>query len=305
MVDEALEYYNFSNPHVQLIRHNENMTYLVVDEERKYVLRIHKSVEGLDLSKGAGNRTRELLIQSEIELLQNIGLKKGLLTQIPIANNDNKLITYLKTGTPVTVLSWIEGEDLRNFEINNDLVFRVGQMIGRLHTMLLGINYTNRYCYDDRYIDEISTNIYDAYQMKHILDKQYEIIQEALSQIRSKILNKKENMIFIHADLSKSNIILSGDSILPIDFSLSGLGFPEQDLADMNWTLHNEMLSPFLFEGYESINKEKIDQSCIRMYTTLYPISYIASHHYTVFQKSQFQNAVKNWVTTIIEPFIS
>lgn len=304
MIEEAQKHYNFANPHISLIRHNENMTYLVDDEGKKYVLRIHKSVEGLDLSKGSGNQKRELLIQSEIELLQKISLKGDLLVQRPIANNDNKFITYLKNGTPVTVLSWIEGEDLRNFEINDDLSFRIGQMIARLHKLLKDINSTNRYCYDDLYLHEISTNLSDAYQRKHIGSKEYEIIQEALCKMKSKIINEKENMIFIHADLSKSNIILSGDSIFPIDFSLAGLGFAEQDLADMNWTLHNEKLSPNLYAGYESMNKFKINQSRIRMYTVLYPISYISSHHKTAFQEHQFQDVVNHWVTTIIEPYI-
>jgi hypothetical protein len=64
VIEEALQHYNFNKPHAKLIRHNENMTYLVDDEESKYVLRIHKSLEGLDLSKGSSNRTRELLVHT-------------------------------------------------------------------------------------------------------------------------------------------------------------------------------------------------------------------------------------------------
>lgn len=48
MIEEALKYYNFQDPKVTLIGHNENMTYKVMDSARNYLLRIHRAAEGLD-----------------------------------------------------------------------------------------------------------------------------------------------------------------------------------------------------------------------------------------------------------------
>ena len=52
MLNEAMKHYNFKNPETILIRHNENMTYLVKDDNQRYLLRIHKTADGLDLSAG-------------------------------------------------------------------------------------------------------------------------------------------------------------------------------------------------------------------------------------------------------------
>ena len=49
MIHEALNCYDFKNPDVELLRHNENMTYKVTDVEKSYVLRIHKPSEGFNL----------------------------------------------------------------------------------------------------------------------------------------------------------------------------------------------------------------------------------------------------------------
>ena len=49
MVDKVIKQYHFIDPGVELIRHNENMTYKVTDIEKSYVLRIHKPYEGINL----------------------------------------------------------------------------------------------------------------------------------------------------------------------------------------------------------------------------------------------------------------
>ena len=49
MINKALNYYHFNNPSVELIRHNENMTYKITDTDKSYVMRVHKPTEGFRL----------------------------------------------------------------------------------------------------------------------------------------------------------------------------------------------------------------------------------------------------------------
>lgn len=96
MLDEAMKNYNFKHPEAILIRHNENMTYLVEDDNKRFLLRIHKTVDGLDLSAGCRNIPRHKLIDSEIELLNLLGNAGTINTQFPIKNKYNEYITYLE-----------------------------------------------------------------------------------------------------------------------------------------------------------------------------------------------------------------
>jgi len=53
------------------------MTYLIKDNNQSFLLRIHKTVDGLDLSAGSRNIHRSILIDSEIKLLNQ--LQKGII----------------------------------------------------------------------------------------------------------------------------------------------------------------------------------------------------------------------------------
>lgn len=304
MLDEVFRNYEFTHPEAKFIRHNENMTYMVMDDQKTYLLRIHKEVEGLDLSQGCGNIPRQARIRSEIELLNQLHMGGEKKTQCPVRNKSGEYITYLENGIPVTVLSWLEGCDLQKTVITNELVYRIGEAIGRLHNAMSKISCTNRYWYDEAFVDKLSDDINEAYELRHINELHCRQMQDVLFCIRRILAVEKQQFTFLHADLSKSNLINSYGEICPIDFSLSGYGLAEQDLSDINWTLHNEKLTPSLFSGYESVTKHTINHFFIRMFTALYPISYIASHHNKIYQDEKFIQTLSRWCDTILLPFI-
>jgi len=304
MLDEVFRNYEFKHPEAIFIRHNENMTYMVKDDNEKYLLRIHKSIDGLDLSQGCGDIQRQALIGSEIELLNQLHAVGGIKTQCPVKNNLGKYITYLESGVPATVLSWLDGEDLRNIVISYELAYKIGETIGKLHNAMSIIPGMDRYFYDEAFTDKVSNDINVAYESKHINEHHYRLMQEVLSYVRRTLVKEKRQFIFLHADLSKSNLIYSHGEISPIDFSLSGYALQEQDLADINWTLHNENRTPPLFAGYESATKRTINHFFFRMFTALYPISYIASHHNKVYQDEKFIQTLDRWCDTVLTPFV-
>ena len=148
MIDEALSYYDFKEPDTFLIRHNENMTYQVMDGNQKYLLRIHKSAEGLDFSSLCGHLPRQVYIESEIELLLRLNENSAIQLQAPVNNKFGTYVTRLSSGYYATALTWIDGDALTNMVITNEVVYEIGKLIGQLHNSVVKLPYINRYSYD-------------------------------------------------------------------------------------------------------------------------------------------------------------
>ncbi|MCL2416249.1 MAG: hypothetical protein FWD01_05475, partial [Defluviitaleaceae bacterium] len=70
VINRALELYSFANPNVELIRHNENMTYKIIDDMGSYVLRIHQPVDGFNLDLLLADMNKTTLIADEMAILQ-------------------------------------------------------------------------------------------------------------------------------------------------------------------------------------------------------------------------------------------
>jgi len=148
MIEEVLRRYSFANPIATLIRHNENMTYRVDDGAARYLLRIHRAAEGLNFTFQCGDTPRRVFVESENRLLRLL-TDTPLDTQRPIANTRGEDITALESGDYVTVLSWLDGEDLGKSEVTPGLARDIGALIGRLHTETAAFPSLDRYCYDD------------------------------------------------------------------------------------------------------------------------------------------------------------
>lgn len=304
MIEEAIKKYNFIHPEVVFIRHNENMTYEISVENIKYLLRIHKAAEGLDFSMSYGDTPRKVFIGSEIELLSKLNDIGSINTQYPIKNASGEYLTCLESGELVTVLSWLEGDTLVNTTITEDLVYQIGQMIGKLHNATAQISDLARCKYDEEYIDRISNEIRKAYEVKHIQEQSYELIEKVLSYTRKILVKEKHNVILIHADLSKSNIINNLGNLSPIDFSLSGYGIPEMELGQIIGSLHKDEYIPSLIAGYESMGNRKINNSYIKAFIALSVIGYIVIHHNKVYKDESFVNAMHRWGETLFGPVL-
>jgi Ser/Thr protein kinase RdoA (MazF antagonist) len=302
MIEEALKNYNFKNPEAVFIRHNENITYKILDEDNKYLLRIHNAAEGLDFSISYGATPRQIFIESEIELLTKLHNIGSIKTQFPIRNIAGEYVTRLNSGDLVTVLSWLDGDTLVNTSITEELVYQIGQMIGKLHNATATITNVSRCHYDQVYIDRVSNEIRNAYELKHIEEQSYELIKTVLSHIKWILAEEKQNFLLIHSDLSKSNIIYDIGNLSPIDFSLSGYGIPELELGQIIGSLYKDEYISSLVAGYESMGNRKINSSYIKAFTALSIIAYIAIHHSKVYKDESFVNAMGRWCDTFFIP---
>ena len=298
MIEEALRNYNFRKPEAVFIRHNENMTYEIRDGNKKYLMRIHKAAEGLDFSMSYGDSPRQVFIESEIGFLTKLHNVGSLKTQCPIRNIAGENVTRLNSGDLVTVLSWLEGDSLVNTAITEEIVYQIGQMIGKLHDTTSRITTFNRCNYNELYIDRVSNEIRKAYEENHLDKKSYEMIKNVLTYIKRILKEEKHNFILIHADLSKSNIIYDKGNYSPIDFSLSGYGISEMELGDIICSLHKDEYIPSLVAGYESMCNRIINNSYLKAFVALSIIVYIVIHHNKVYKDEKFLNALDRWCNT-------
>lgn len=302
MIDEALKSYDFINPEAILIRHNENMTYAVTDENGKYLLRIHKADVGLNFNFQCGKTPRYEYIKSEVDLLLNLNDSIDMKIQQPIKNISGSYITKLSSGDYATVLLWIDGEDMTKVNITNDIAFSIGKMIAKIHNYTVKLSPIKRYSYDEFMVERVLCEIENAYKMNHINKYHYQSIRTFLLGFTEYILNEKDKFILVHGDLSKSNLIYHNDNIIPIDFSLSGYSIPEMDLADMICSLNNKNLTPYLIEGYRSESEYIPNEFFIDMHSAYSIILYIAIHHNRFIDDKKPQKSLDRWTNTFIKP---
>ncbi|MBN2853100.1 MAG: phosphotransferase [Clostridia bacterium] len=317
LVQEALSLYNFNNPTLQFIRHNENMTYKVVDGEQSYALRIHKPVEGFSLSIYDVDNERKKQIESEMNILDFLSGNPYKLIQKPVINKKGDLVSVLSDGSPVTVLKWIEGNDLNKSDISEATAMKIGYLIAWLHQKSdslinhLKIKNTNheinRYRYDQQLLKKVEEQIIIAVSKDQIKKEHESIILNTL-RIIEKRMDELESVPdmkgFVHADLSPSNLIVSDKEIAPIDFSLSGYGYFYMDIGMIlsNYNDHETRVS--IKKGYEDIMGIEIPVCYIDAFFSLGVLLFIACQHDKASKEDWFNSAVVRWCSTIFTPII-
>ncbi len=133
---EALAHYNITSTEMELLRHNENLTYRVGNE---YLLQIHEPAEGFSADFFYDGVERIKIYRSELAFLAHLK-KQGMQIREAVENRYGERITKLQNGTYVTVSKWIEGESLDKLELNDAICYRIGDMLARLHQKAKGFS---------------------------------------------------------------------------------------------------------------------------------------------------------------------
>jgi Ser/Thr protein kinase RdoA (MazF antagonist) len=302
-----LEDYAFSNPKIIFLRHNENLVYQVIDNNKTYLLRIHKPIDGFSLNLHQRQYTMSDYIDGEMHLLDYIRHHSDIHVQVPIKNKDNHFVSFLDDGTPVTLLTWIEGETIKADACDESLVYQVGQMVGKLHQCMAPLKTIKRYAYDQKLIKKMKKEIDVAYQKKHLTNQDKDLVLHSLDYVKNimdRLDTEKEEKVLVHYDHSLSNIISHQNTLSPIDFSLSGYGYYQMDLSALVVSFQEEKLRKAAIKGFEDITHKHVDISVVETFLAFSVLLYISFQHAKVYQESWFQKGMDRWGNQIFKPML-
>lgn len=314
LLREALYNYEIMHPQIEFIRHNENKTYKIKDPilNKKYVLRIHKPSEDFSLDIFYDNKNIVKHLYEEINILNSIRDNTNIDIQIPIRNKNGHFVTLLTDGTPVTLLTWINGNTIDKFDLNEEILFKLGAMVGEFHRFSKDCSKSKSaslYSYDKKLLKKITHKLIDGVELKIISWKQFEIIDHAIDEISNLIdkldLQKKSKGI-VHSDLGKSNIIVSDTGeIVPIDFGLSGISYYYMDLGSLFSHFNKTEEQSLILKGYKSIIKDDIEIKYIETFMVFQIILFIATHIEKADKLKWFSSAIDRWSIEFFNPFIN
>ncbi len=305
LLEEALAQYPFARPAARLIRHNENITYAVEDGPHSYLLRIHRESERLDFSFFRGELDRKTLVESEMELLRLLNATGRLRVQRPVANAAGESVTRLRSGDVASVLTWLEGETLASAVPDPPLAEQLGRLLARLHQAAGKLPPLRRCWYDGAFVDRIRTNLAGACADGHFSGPCYRQMEAICTRLKAVLLRESSRFQLVHGDCGRSNILQGGESLSPIDFSMSGYCLPELDVGDLLCSLGYEAWRAPLLAGYAAECGTQLEESVVALFHAFSVVGYVAIHHRLLWRQEAFQRNLERWSAAIFTPLLA
>ncbi len=300
LLDNALQLYGMTGAKAELIRHNENMTYCIDD---KFLLRIHKSKAGFSAAPFYNDINMLKVRESELKFLEHLK-SNGLNVQSSILNNNNELVTVLRDGTVATMLTWLPGRNLDKGELSEELGYKMGEMLAKVHIAAKG--YNADYClrYDQKLCQRSQELFLYLLNNERLNKKYYVIITNVLELIGDKLKQSEANYICLHSDLSLSNIILTNDELIPIDFSLFGYSTRMLDFGSIYCFINEANCRLSIIKGYEGLTGCKINADEIDIYFALQIILGIVLHYELWINEEWFYKRLPEWCDETFIPLL-
>jgi len=215
LLTEALHAFGLDGAEAQFIQHHENAVYRINGE---YLLRIHKAADGLHADHDPDKR------RAELAFLRHLA-DKGIPVQRPLGE------TTLSDGTMVTFLTWLEGHRITESEFTTAIQHQIGAMTAHMHQAAADFQHASLRRYDASHVHHLRDTIRDI-ALRHRLNMdEITVACQAADVIASRLDQAADALVAIHCDLSNSNILLTDRGVVPIDFSLCGVGHPMHDLG--------------------------------------------------------------------------
>lgn len=263
---EVVLKYSFLDPIVEFIRHNENITYKLIEKgtEDTYLLRMHKPIT--KNMQGVQNKLEA--IQSELEYLLSWSSNSELPVQIPVPNLNGEFVTSVvieHQEVHCSVLKWVFGDTMSRRDFTNkEMVNTLGTRIAELHLFSQSFKQGPSYIrpeYELAWVNNMLTKLQSGEGMGVIANEEFQILKEAITLVydRMKGMSKSfETWGIIHSDIHYSNLIRTSKGISFIDFGLSGFGYYAMDVALAALFIKNELRDDLL-SGYSKMISGKLD----------------------------------------------
>jgi Ser/Thr protein kinase RdoA (MazF antagonist) len=309
-IDEALSLYALSAPVAELVRHNENITYKITDSStgKTYLLRIHCPVDGFTLGILRPGADPAAFIRSELEIIKRLISETDMVLQTPVPGKNGDMVPTLSDGTPVTLLEWVDGVTVEKAEATPDILRNIGKTAALIHNVFAGRDRTlySRYRYDQSILPAIIGRLEAAAACEAVTTLQSQTVIKAVYEIGRRFdrLDQTQEQCIVHADLSKSNMLLNtAGSITPIDFSLCGYSHYYMDVGALLTHFEDKHDRKHLLEGYISSCHRTVEPHFIEPYFALQVILFIACQYERAQDWPWFAGALDRWCADIFTPF--
>lgn len=260
MAAQIIQNYTIEKPVVSYIRHNENLTYHVVDEAsgQKYLLRIHQAA----YASMTGIQHTLPALEAEMNLLHELNATTALRVQHPVRNVSGEWVTVWtnEEGKEIccTVLEWIEGRDIQQGErLTTEQIYDLGAQLQMLHQYGREQNQTDRTKVRPAY-----GNIYENLVMLGQLEEgvrlgiftteDFDLLRETFENINEQLETYQHHAGtwgIIHGDITRNNLLITEQGISMIDFCLHGYGYYLFDAGGAALMFNREERDIFL-SGY-------------------------------------------------------
>lgn len=295
LVREALVQYGLSDAAWELIRHNENMT---INVEDRYLLRIHLHAEGFSTDAQYDGLDRLTIRRRELAFLTHLA-SRGMTVQTPVANLKGEDVTMLTGNVCATLLRWLPGHTPGEEDVAQNIYFRAGVMTARMHKAAEGFPKEHLLRYDASLCRRLRAWLAEASRDRLLDTEHAEVLEAACGVIGSKLGN--DGPIVVHADLSSSNMLVTDAGLVPIDFSLMGVGHPMMDISALYGSVNGVEARQRIADGYRSeggvISFPELD-ACFALNILLY----IALHLKGQAKEEGFIANLNRWQRTTFQP---
>ena len=217
---------------IEKLSSDRDLNFKVLSKEKTYVMKIANSSEDLKVLEMQNNALRFIAAQDE-----------SIEVPTPIESNQKKDITIIEDQSGknhVRLLTFIEGDFLKDVEPDNQMLFSVGQFLGRIDQILGGFKHPS----------SARSFIWDAAQVD-VLSHQLNQSEEDRLLIEFFIKAYKENVFANINDLSKGIIHNDGNDhnvIIGSNGKIKGI----IDFGDMVFSL--QALEPAVCMAYVAMN---------------------------------------------------
>ena len=297
-IQEALSDYNITATEIELLRHNENLTYRVGNN---YLLQIHEPAEGFTADFFYDGIERIEIYKSELAFQAHLK-KHGMQIREAVENRQGERITKLQNGTYVTLSKWIEGESLDKLELNDEICYQIGGMLACLHQKAKGFQVSPVKLYGKEHCESTKKRI-QALENRGLSIEYSAIMQKCCDCAKAVLENVRDEFQMIHGDLSTSNILQTPDGLVPIDFSFFGMGHPMYDLAVLFGNISGLVRRQQIAAGYRNaggtIRYDVLDASFI-----LSLLDCIGIHYEQWSKQEWFVPRMGRWHKENLEPYV-
>lgn len=297
MISSALTAFDMPDARYELIRQNENITCRVDYDGAVYAMRIHSSAEGFNTSLAAGSQSDFELFETETALLLYMSKNGFEDLQKPIPCPSGGYVAHLENDVPAMLITWVEGKPLTK-ENGDKYAHEASRLACRIYNAAKGFT-GERLHYDNALCDRMIAEIHNAVSLNHITEDAGKICVKELNAVKESML-RQENIYapsIIHADLGFGNILLTENGLVPIDFSLSGYGYPAHEAGQLMSNYQNDDVIAEILAGFtdSGITIDKTDTDIFNSYSILL---FICAQHGRFYRDDWFASAMTRWCTT-------